>query len=58
MQLPELGVAQALRQLETYQAEYALLDRDVTQIDLRVPGIVALKPAVREEDDDAEKKKP
>lgn len=57
VQLPELGVAQALRQLETYQADYALLDRDVTQIDLRVPGIVALKPAVREDDEAAAKKK-
>ena len=58
VQLPELGVAQALRQLETYQAEYALLDRDVTQIDLRVPGLVALKPAVRLDEAAAEKKKP
>lgn len=57
VQLPELGVAQALLQLETYQADYALLDRDVTQIDLRVPGIVALKPAVREDDEAAAKKK-
>jgi len=58
VQLPELGVAQALRQLETYQADYALLDRDVTLIDLRVPGVVALKPAVRQADDADKKKKP
>lgn len=59
VQLPELGVAQALRQLEFYQADYALLDRDVTLIDLRVPGIVALKPTVREDAEaDDEKKKP
>lgn len=58
VQLPELGVAQALRQLEMYQADYALLDRDVTQIDLRVPGIVALKPVVREDEAAAKKKKP
>jgi cell division protein FtsQ len=57
VQLPELGVAQALRQLQTYQADYALLERDVTLIDLRVPGVVALKPAEREEAAD-EKKKP
>lgn len=44
VQLPELGVAQALDQLETYQQKYALLDRDVTLVDLRVPGMVALKP--------------
>lgn len=44
VQLPETGVAQALDRLDIYQAQYQLLDRDVTQIDLRVPGIVALKP--------------
>ncbi len=44
VQLPETGVAQALDRLEMYQQEYALLDRDVTQIDLRVPGLVTLKP--------------
>lgn len=44
VQLPESGVAQALDRLEMYQTDYALLDRDVTLIDLRVPGIVTLKP--------------
>lgn len=44
VQLPESGAAQALDQLELYQRTYGLLDRDVTQIDLRVAGIVALKP--------------
>lgn len=44
VQLPESGVAQALDQLDMYQADYALLDRDVTLIDLRVQGIVTLKP--------------
>lgn len=44
VQLPESGVAQALDQLEMYQTDYALLDRDVSLIDLRVPGIVTLKP--------------
>ncbi len=44
VQLPEVGVAQALDQLELYQSDYALLDRDVMLIDLRVPGMVALKP--------------
>ncbi|MHB1109244.1 MAG: cell division protein FtsQ/DivIB [Devosia sp.] len=58
VQLPELGVAQALRQLETYQADYALLDRDVTLIDLRVPGVVALKPVIREAEAADMKKKP
>lgn len=58
VKLPELGVAQALGQLESYQADYALLDRDVTVIDLRVPGVVALKPTVREDDKAAKKQKP
>ncbi len=44
VQLPEAGVAQALDRLEIYQAQYQLLDRDVTEIDLRVPGVVTLKP--------------
>ncbi|MEQ1901087.1 MAG: FtsQ-type POTRA domain-containing protein [Devosia sp.] len=43
VQLPELGVAQALDQLEMYQAREQLLDRDVTVIDMRVPGMVSLK---------------
>jgi cell division protein FtsQ len=49
VELPELGVAQALVQLDGYQRDYQLLDRDVTMIDLRVPGMVALRPAVRAE---------
>lgn len=57
VQLPEFGVAGALEQLEMYQRDYALLDRDVTQVDLRVPGIVAVRPTVRDEDA-AEKDKP
>ena len=44
VQLPETGVAQALDRLDMYQRDYQLLDRDVTQIDLRVAGIVTLKP--------------
>jgi cell division protein FtsQ len=44
VQLPESGVAQALDRLEMYQRDYALLDRDVSLIDLRVPGLVTLKP--------------
>lgn len=43
VQLPETGVAQALDQLDMYQATDQLLDRDVTVIDLRVPGMVSLK---------------
>jgi cell division protein FtsQ len=43
VQLPENGVAQALRQLDQFQRDDRLLDRDVNVIDLRVPGMVSLK---------------
>ena len=43
VQLPENGVAQALVQLDQDQRESQLLDRDVTVIDMRVPGMVSLK---------------
>src|SRR5690606_29888109 len=52
VQLPELGVAQALRHLVMYQNDYQLLDRDVTLIDLRVPHLVAVRPTVRDDEDD------
>ena len=51
VQLPELGVAQALDRLESYQRDYALLDRDVTLIDMRVEGMLTLKPTVRDGQD-------
>ena len=50
VQLPELGVARALRNLERYQANYQLLDRDVTVIDLRVDTLVAVRPTKTEEE--------
>ncbi|MGV8832023.1 MAG: cell division protein FtsQ/DivIB [Devosia sp.] len=53
VQLPELGVAGALRHLVGYQADYQLLDRDVTIIDLRVAGIVAVRPTKTEAEADA-----
>jgi cell division protein FtsQ len=49
IQLPEHGVAQALRKLTNYQAQYQLLDRDITVIDLRVESVVAVRPAVNED---------
>ncbi|MET3898579.1 cell division protein FtsQ [Devosia sp. UYZn731] len=49
VQLPELGVAQALKRLDYYQNDFQLLDRDVTQIDLRVASIVAVRPTKTEE---------
>ena len=50
VQLPELGVARALRNLGGYQADYQLLDRDVTVIDLRVDALVAVRPTKTEEE--------
>ncbi|UYO00769.1 MAG: FtsQ-type POTRA domain-containing protein [Devosia sp.] len=44
VQLPEQGVAQALRHLLSYQTEYQLLDRDISVIDLRVDTVVAVRP--------------
>ncbi len=49
IQLPEQGVAQALGKLSNYQAEYQLLDRDLTVIDLRVDSVVAVRPTKRED---------
>jgi cell division protein FtsQ len=45
VQLPELGVAQALAQLSVLETKYQLLERDVELIDLRVPDIVAVQPS-------------
>lgn len=44
VQLPEQGVAQALAQLTTLEQHFQVLERDVTVIDLRVQGVVAVKP--------------
>jgi len=51
VQLPEHGVAQALRRLAGYQSEYRLLDRDVSIIDLRVDNLVAVRPTPSEDTD-------
>ena len=56
VQLPELGVAGALRHLVGYQTDYQLLDRDVTVIDLRVPSLVAVRPTKSEEELAADEK--
>jgi cell division protein FtsQ len=45
VQLPEQGVAQALAQLATLEDHFKVLERDVTVVDLRVPGVVAVKPS-------------
>jgi cell division protein FtsQ len=52
VQLPEMGVAQALQRLETYQRDFALLDRDIALIDMRVEGVLALRPNQRAAEDD------
>jgi cell division protein FtsQ len=41
--LPEEGAAEALARLELLQAEYALLDRPLTQLDMRAPGRLAVR---------------
>jgi cell division protein FtsQ len=56
VQLPELGVARALRNLESYQANYRLLDRDVTIIDMRVDSLVAVRPTKTDAELEAEEK--
>ena len=56
IQLPELGVARALRNLVMYQNDYQLLDRDVTIIDLRVPSLVAVRPTKTPEEIAADEK--
>jgi cell division protein FtsQ len=52
VQLPETGVAQALQRLETYQRDYALLERDLALIDMRVQGVLALRPNQRPAEDE------
>lgn len=41
--LPEEGAAHALEQLEGLQARHAMLDRPLAQIDMRAPGLVAVR---------------
>lgn len=41
--LPEQGAPEALARLESLQAEYALLDRPVSQLDMRAPGRLAVR---------------
>ena len=43
VQLPENGVAQALAELDQYETDHQLLERDVNVIDMRVPGMLSLK---------------
>lgn len=41
--LPEEGAPEALARLEALQDEYALLDRPLTQLDMRAPGRLAVR---------------
>jgi cell division protein FtsQ len=41
--LPEEGAVEALARLETLQAEYALLDRPLAQLDMRAPGRLSVR---------------
>jgi cell division protein FtsQ len=50
VQLPETGVAQALDNLVAYQSGYQLMDRDLATIDLRVHGMLAVRPNPQPDD--------
>lgn len=49
VQLPEMGLSQALAQLENAQNTQQLLERDLVLIDMRVEGKVAVRLAERDE---------
>lgn len=51
VRLPESGLVQALNVLDEQQAAHRLLDRDLDLIDLRVPGLMALRPTQRDEEE-------
>ncbi len=48
VQLPEFGMEQALRQLEDYQIEYSIFDKDISIIDLRISNSIAVRLNKRE----------
>jgi cell division protein FtsQ len=41
--LPEEGAVEALVELEALQSQYALLDRPLAQLDMRAPGLLAVR---------------
>lgn len=53
VRLPEMGMAQALDQLQAQHEAHQLLYRDVDLIDLRAPGFMAVRPTQRGEEDGA-----
>lgn len=50
IQLPEQGVAQALRKVVSYQNQFQILDRDISILDLRIDNLVAIRPNKTEEE--------
>ncbi len=51
VQLPESGLGKALMQLDRAQQQDRLLERDLVLIDMRVAGMLALRPAKDEDSD-------
>lgn len=49
VRLPESGVAQALKSLNTYQVQDRILERDLSVVDMRVNGILSVRPNKRDE---------
>jgi len=52
VQLPETGVTQALKRLDSLERDHALLERDLSLIDMRVEGSIVVR--LNEEKPDAE----
>lgn len=53
VQLPETGITQALLKLDTLAREHAILDRDLSVIDMRVAGSIIVRVNVEEAGDTA-----
>lgn len=49
VRLPESGVAQALKSLNIYQVQDQILERDLSIVDLRVHGVLSVRPNERAE---------
>lgn len=45
VQLPERGIAEAWRELARLEARYAVLQRDIAAIDLRLPDRLSVRMA-------------
>lgn len=53
VRLPETGIAQALERLNAYQTDYRILDREIGMVDLRVDGLLVVRPTIAENEDQA-----